>query len=270
MKITFQEFDAIYQRQVDLVTPLWSASMQEEIAKHNRGWAAPYDFINYLRRSNLRYYELIKDLPDGAKTVCDVGGFWGVLPLALTEMGFEVTMTEAKKYYSGSFDPLFQLIESKGVRILDMDPFEDTFASNEKFDFVCIMAVLEHYPHSLKFFLNNVHGILNKGSRLFIEVPNIAYLNKRVRFLFGVSPITDLQSIYDSAIPFTGHHHEYTMKELRLLFQWMNLPIVGEHYINYSTTWNKLSYFLKRPVNFLLFWLFPTTREIIGVCGEKR
>jgi 2-polyprenyl-3-methyl-5-hydroxy-6-metoxy-1,4-benzoquinol methylase len=270
MKISFQEFDAIYQRQVDLVTPLWSAQMQEEIAKHNRGWAAPYDFINYLRRSNLRYYELIQDLPDGAKTVCDVGGFWGVLPLALTEMGFQVTMTEAKKYYSGSFDPLFQLIESKGVRILDMDPFEDTFASNEKFDFVCIMAVLEHYPHSLKFFLNNVHGILNKGSRLFIEVPNIAYLNKRVRFLFGVSPITDLQSIYDSAIPFTGHHHEYTMKELRLLFQWMNLPIVGEHYINYSTSWNKLGYFLKRPVNFLLFWLFPTTREIIGVCGEKR
>jgi hypothetical protein len=135
MKITFQEFDAIYQRQVDLVTPLWSAQMQEEIAKHNRGWAAPYDFINYLRRSNLRYYELIQDLPDGAKTVCDVGGFWGVLPLALTEMGLQVTMTEAKKYYSGSFDPLFQLIESKGscnrssairnVLAVQMPPFSD-------------------------------------------------------------------------------------------------------------------------------------------------
>jgi len=175
MKKSFSEFSKIYHKKVEEVYKFWNTDMQAEVGKHNIGWAPPCDFLNYLKLSDRRYYYAYCDIDDNDKSICDVGGFWGVFPLTLKELGFEVTMTEALKYYSKSFDAIFKYIADKGVSIIDIDPFEQNFDATKKYDFVTIMAVLEHYPHSLKFFLNNINSIINSKGKIYIEVPNIAY-----------------------------------------------------------------------------------------------
>ena len=43
-----------------------------------------------------------------------------------------------------------------------------------------------------------------------------------------------LRDVYDAAIPFTGHHREYTAAELRELIGWSGLELSGETAYNYT------------------------------------
>lgn len=269
MKITYREFSSVYQEKVKDVLKHYTPEMQTEIAKHNQGWAAPYSFENYLINSVTRYYNIIASMKEQTKSIADIGGFWSVFPLTMKEFGFDVYMTEAKKYYSNSFDNLFNHIEKQGVKIIDTDPFSEDLSSIGTFDLVTIMAVLEHYPHSLKFFLNNINSILTQGSQLFIEVPNILYIYKRFEMLFGKSPLPDIETILNSATPFTGHHHEYSIEELRKLFKIMGLTIQDEYFYTYSFNWKSLKYALHQPIHFSSMALIPNSREVIAVCGIK-
>ncbi len=131
-------------------------------------------------------------------------------------------------------------------------------------DAVTAMAVIEHYPHSLRPFLGNVKGLLGAGGIVHIEVPNIAYWPKRVAFLLGRTPLADARMIYESAIPFVGHHHEYTMDELRAIAGLAGLEVLREDQYNYSLqpSWERR---LRRPVETLAFAFVPSTRECLSV-----
>jgi len=270
MKVTKKEFSAIYQKHVEKVYSYWTTKMQSEIAKHNKGWGGKYNFHSYLVKSEKRFYLAYQSIDEQVKTIADIGGFWGVLPLTLQELGFDVTMTEAKKYYSDSFDPLFTYIQNNGVKILDIDPFEEKFPSALNFDFVTVMAVLEHFPHSLGFFLENISSLLENKGKLYIDVPNIAYAVKRFNLLRGRSPLPNITTIYESATPFIGHHHEFTITELRTLFERMNLKILKENLFNYSNVGENFKFFLRKPISTAMMSIIPSSREVIGILGEKK
>lgn len=265
--LCFAEFDRLYQRAVDGVFAHWTPEMQQEIAVHNVAWGAPYDFGNYLRLSNKRYYLAYTSLLAHGQpgTICDVGGLWGVWPVTLRQLGFDVTMTEALQYYGAAFDGLFAHIRAQGVTIRDYDPFAIDAEAIGPFDAITVMAVLEHYPHSLQTFMNNTRRSLASNGLLYVEVPNIAYWPKRMQLLRGQSPLPPLLDIYRSKVPFTGHHHEFTMAELRTLMAQSDFEILAEHWFNYSSpdlNWHqKLRY---RPLDNLAYALLPDSREIIA------
>ena len=72
--------------------------------------------------------------------------------------------------------------------------------------------------------MQNMALLMNTSGRLYLEVPNIAYLPKRFTFMLtGKSPLTPIDQIYYSQTPFIGHHHEYTMEELKILARLSNL-----------------------------------------------
>src|SRR5262245_17179829 len=112
-KISFAEFDAVYQSSVDEILPHWNERMQLEIARHCIAWSpGRTDFPNYLRVSSIRFYKAYTALiKTGGQTICDVGGFWGVWPITAKKLGFDVAMTEALRFYGGSFTPLFDQIK---------------------------------------------------------------------------------------------------------------------------------------------------------------
>ena len=263
----FQEFDRIYQESVREVYAHWSPAMQERLAENCRGWAPDaFDFRNYLQASSPRFhraYRRLTELAPGHR-VCDVGGFWGVLAVTLKALGFDVTMTESLGYYGGAFDPLFRAIEARGIAVVDYDPFAPEERLPARFDAVTVMAVIEHYPHSLKPFLGNVKALLGAGGIAHIEVPNIAYWPKRVAFLRGTTPLADARTIYQSAVPFVGHHHEYTLDELRAVAALAGLEVLREDCYNYSLEagWGRR---LRRPIEALAFAFVPSTRECLSV-----
>lgn len=250
--LSFREFDQRYQEAVHKVLSVWTPEMQSLLATHSYGWRPQeFDFDNYLRASSVRFFNAYVAFADHEKrlSVCDIGGFWGVFPITLAQLGFDVTMTESLRYYGGAFDQLFESIRREGVKVIDYDPFESDGAMPERFDVITVMAVLEHYPHSLKVFMNNVKALLRADGRIYLEVPNIAYLPRRIRFLFGQSPLTPLEDIFRSDVPFIGHHHEFTMSELRNLAQLSGLTVLQENSYNYSVKSQSL---VKRLAGFVL------------------
>lgn len=274
-KCSLRAFDLLYQKAVDEIYLFWAPAMQDELAAHNAGWSsdtAQFDFDGYLRASAVRYYRAYTLMPppgDGM-TVCDVGGFWGAFPITLRQLGYNVTMTESLRYYSDGFDALFEYVKACGVEIVDYDPFTAQSSLGWSFDFITVMAVLEHYPHSLRTFMSNLTSIMEAGAQAYIEVPNIAYWPKRLAMLRGVTPLVPVREIYRSETPFIGHHHEFTIAELKDLVRLAGLTIESEHLYNYSIQPSLgvkpiLSSLLER----VIFAMLPDTREVLAVLCRK-
>ena len=271
-QLSFEQFDAVYQRSLNDIWPFWSREMQCELARHCVGWGPEMiDFRGYLVSSSIRFFEAYRviELMHGKPRICDVGGFWGVWPLTLHELGFDVSMTESLQYYGDLFEPLFGHIRERGLTIHDHDPFDENAVLAETFDLVTVMAVLEHYPHSLRTFMSNVRSMLRPGGAIYLEVPNIAYLPKRIKMLFGGSPLVPVGEIYRSEVPFIGHHHEFTIGELRELATLAGLTIEEEKFFNYSPGEGGAAKSVMRLLAAIPFALFRETREVIAVvCKE--
>jgi 2-polyprenyl-3-methyl-5-hydroxy-6-metoxy-1,4-benzoquinol methylase len=273
--ISFDHFDSEYQTVVAEVFRNWSPAVQSELARHCVSWAPEkFDFRNYLSRSSIRFfkaYGAMLSMP-GQPRICDIGGFWGVFPVTLKRLGFDTTMTEALQYYGAGFDALFDFVRKEGVEIVDYDPFSPEANIAGTFDFVSVMAVIEHYPHSLATFLLNMKKLMSPKAHLYIEVPNMAYWPKRLAMLLGESPLADVLDIYHSQVPFIGHHHEYTIGELRRLLKVNDLAIVREDFYNYSSDWPQRSptVMLRRPVQALAFALLKDSRECLAVTCTSR
>jgi len=270
--LSFPEFDRVYQRAVRDVYAHWTPAMQTRIAANCRAWEpGAFDFLNYLQASSVRFYRAYRRIVELApgRTVCDVGGFWGVLPMTLAALGFAVTMTESVSLYGDAFAPLFRAIASRGIVVIDYDPFPPGATLAQRFDAVTAMAVIEHYPHSLKPFFENLTGLLERDAVLHLEVPNIGYWPKRVAFLWGKTPLVDAREIYRSGVPFVGHHHEYTMEELKGVAELAGLEVLREDFFNYSLQeagWRRT---LERPLESVAFALVPSTRECLSITCRR-
>lgn len=258
-------FRKAYFEAVGDIMQLWTPEMQEEISRHNAAWKNA-DFRAYLEYSEVRYWLAIKCICNGrdVESLCDVGGFWGAFPLALRRLGLAVSMTEALEYYSGAFEPLFSYLRSQGVEVIDCDPFSSSAALDQRFDAVTAMAIIEHYPHSVKNFMRFANSVLDEGACFYLEVPNIAYWPKRAALLSGKTPLPDVATIFESAVPFIGHHHEYTMDELFTLARLSDMQVVDKVQFNYSFVGPLIKRFVSDPLLTVMSTV-PSMRECLGV-----
>jgi len=272
--LSFQSFDAMYQDAVRFVLEHWTHQMQAELAAHCHAWGPGlFNFESYLHASSIRFYKAYCSFADegSAQKICDVGGFWGVFPITLKTLGYDVTMTESLQYYGDSFNQLFEAVTQRGVRVVDFDPFEAEASLPERFDVITVMAVLEHYPHSLRGFMGNVSSLLSEDGRLYLEVPNIAFWPKRVNLMRGLSPHAQLSDVFKSEVPFIGHHHEFTIGELRELAQLSGLAVISENFYNYSPGGLfGLRGLLRHPIQSLAFALLKDSRECLAVLCKIR
>ncbi|MBL8470188.1 MAG: methyltransferase domain-containing protein [Rhodocyclaceae bacterium] len=264
-------FCATYQRSVDDVFAFLTPAMQLELARHCHGWRpGAMDFRAYFAASELRYAIACESLHehDGLSTLCDVGGFFGVFALTLARLGYPIAMTEALAYYSQAFTPLFRYLADNGVRIINYDPFGSAPPENDRFDTLTVMAVLEHYPHSLEIFMANVMHLLKPGGKIYIEVPNIAYWPKRRALLAGRTPLVPVSDIYRSAVPFIGHHHEFTLTELHELARLAGLSPIAVRQYNYSFRGPFYKRLISDPL-LCLMSVLPSMRECLAILARR-
>jgi 2-polyprenyl-3-methyl-5-hydroxy-6-metoxy-1,4-benzoquinol methylase len=276
------EFERIYQSTLAEISATWTEEMQQEVARHNVVWRSDRtNFYEYLRCSLSRYLKAYRSLETvDAKSVCDVGGFLGVFPVTLSRMGFDVAMTESRTYYSNAFDAVFEFIAAEGVDIVDLDFFSESVEPPTKeYDAVTLMAVLEHFPHSHRQAMLNVRKLMGASGHLYVEVPNIAYWPKRWGMLRGRSPLVAVEDKFDSAVPFIGHHHEFTAEELNRLVTVAGFVPMQQWLFNYSRpridSWQKLRWRVSpagwgENVADVIYKLSPSCRECIAVlCNLK-
>lgn len=272
-----QSFRKAYQAAADEILPMITPEIQDRMARHNPQWRSEtLDFGNYIRASWIRYWTAFKGLnrlepPILQADICDVGGFLGIFPLTLRKMGFQsVAMTEALTYYDGCLDQIIKKLESGGVRVIDFDPFSENSSPVRKADFITCMAILEHYPHSPRQFMNQVRSMAREGGLIHIEIPNMAYFPKRMALLLGRTPLVPIEDFYNAEIPFTGHHHEYTAREIRDLARLSGLEEISLESYTYSLTdLESPRFILRHPLLYLSQKFFPNTREVLAILSRK-
>jgi 2-polyprenyl-3-methyl-5-hydroxy-6-metoxy-1,4-benzoquinol methylase len=270
MNVSRSEFSSVYQACVlemaERMPVDWSA-----LAKHNAGWRkARFDAESYLVTSEIRYWHALRFMmAEGVQSVLDVGGFLGPFPLALKRLGYEVAIAERYGYYGNAMERIASHLDANGVRVIDADLTEPSGLPEDvkgRFDALTCMAVAEHLAHSPKALMDNLRDGLRPGGSLVFEVPNVAYWPKRYAFFFrGETVHSPIAEVYHSAIPFTGHHREYTLHDARYVLTEAGFEIVEEQAFNYTIGPDRPFQFLK----YLPAFLFREWAEVIMLGCRK-
>ncbi len=251
MTVSRSEFSSVYQNCVEEMNQRlpadWSA-----LARHNPGWRKErFDAKSYLVTSEIRYWHALRLItaPD-IRSVLDVGGFLGAFPLTLKRLGYDVAIAEKYGYYGNAMERIAGHLRANGVKVIDADFSEPDGAPRAlvgRVDAVTCMAVAEHIAHSPRALMQNIRAALRAGGRLVFEVPNVAYWPKRYAFFFrGETVHSPIDDVYHSAVPFTGHHREYTLHDARYVVIQSGFEVAEELTFNYTAQrdrpWQVLKY----------------------------
>jgi hypothetical protein len=257
--LDLEQFRRAYRGSVADVAATIGPAELERIARHDRP-LAQWDAAEYMRRSQERCIHALRLLAPRAaadEPVLEVGGFLAVFPLALARLGVPVTVAERYDLYDGALDPVRELLEQAGARIWDVD-FTAAGIDAETFPTVLNMAMVEHVAGSPRALMENLRRSCERC--LVLEVPNLAYGYKRWQLLRGRTIHPPLRDVYESAVPFTGHHREYTLADLRELLELSGFRVEETVSFNYSLAGDVYTRVLPQD---LLSRLLPSWRETL-------
>lgn len=175
-------------------------------------------FFYLVEVESKRYWHaamLLKKYIQPNAKIFDLGTFIPVLPIALSRLGYDVTICEKFSLYSDTLrDVVNSSVANTQISILDIDMLSDNLGCLKDADAVLLMAVVEHFNGSPKNLLDRIFSEMPHGSIIIFEVPNMADLAKRIRLLLGRSPLPPYSLYFNSAYPFTGHNREMTKDEV--------------------------------------------------------
>jgi SAM-dependent methyltransferase len=267
-------FGQVYAEAVDFLLPFITYDVCTQIATLDLAMSPdrPFDFEFYLRRSELRYRRLFSKPRRKGASWLEIGSLFPALPIALARLGFAVTVVEEYSFYPDAIRDLYARIEGEfGVRFRDANLSSVTTDLGARFDYITLMGVLEHLPYTPRVLLGNVQRHLEPDGTFFLDVPNIYYGHTVVKFLTGQHIQQPIQTVYDSGIPFVGHHREYSMADLRYVLERAGLiPDVLETFnYSYDLRWRML-----RNIKFAfgaLLRMRPAYREVLyAECHKQR
>lgn len=149
-------------------------------------------------------------LPEGG-VLLDVGTGMGLIPTVFHKLGARAISTDFPT--TGGRDHLSRLMK-RGIEghflQVGVDPMP---VEAETVDVVFVGNVIEHLPHTPKYFLSDLMRTLKPGGHIVVDTKNAVDLKTRLKMLLGVSNWPRIESVY--ALDFNYHHHkEYTLNEL--------------------------------------------------------
>ena len=264
--MSFVNINQQYDEAVEYLKPHITYRVCKKIAALDKSMDPdrPFDFVNYLKRSFLRYERIFRRLPEARGTWLEVGALFPVFPMTLARMGFKVTVVEEFGFYPKEISGMYGKVSKKyGIRFLNKN-----FISREKvmlgktFDHVSLLGVIEHLPHTPKRLLENIHRHLKPKGRFFLDVPNLYYAGNVRKFFNGIHIQQPIATVYDSGIPFVGHHREYTLRDLKYVLEKSGFKVEHVERFNYSSDFNPLN-FRAWLEPYVLLQQFPAFREIL-------
>lgn len=96
------------------------------------------------------------------------------------------------------------------------------------------MAVIEHIPHTPRFFLEMLANHVRFGGALALDTPNIARYWNRKWLAEGRSIHQSIAVQYNTDIPYEGHRREYTAAELRWMLEQVGCEAIQERQFDYN------------------------------------
>jgi len=241
-----RSFEAIEKNYIDVINEVESAICKllntidiQEIAKYNIGLSiyGQFRYEYFIQREKRRFLLTLDEVNKSKKaaSVCDLGCFIPYLPIALSLTGHKVKIVDKYSLYSQSFkDSIQRISDDYSIEVHDLDILSDDMERLESNDVVLLMAVIEHLNGSPRHLINKIRKIMKPDALLFSEVPNIAEFSKRIRMMFGHSPLPQYKDYFYSEYPYAGHNREMTVEEVRFLFENCDFQIMSLLCYDYS------------------------------------
>lgn len=210
----------------------------DPLARHSPALKG-FEWTSYLRLSAIRMTRVQRALRQhgiNSGKIADIGSYFGNFSLMLANNGYQVTAVDGYTRYGPALRPVTNLLKSNNVTVLNFDELGDSFEElpSGSFDVVLSMGVIEHIPHTPRLFLEAMNRLLRPGGLLVIDTPNLGYLHTREKLSRGESIFCPLELQYDTAIPFEGHHREYTSKELLWMLNHIGHEVLDLQFFNFS------------------------------------
>jgi SAM-dependent methyltransferase len=203
---------------------------RRSLSAHNAGWLTAD--LEESKRRYVNAFRLLRPHLRPSAHILDVGGFFAAFPLTLRALGYRVSLAEKFEYYGSALAGVVRLASANGVEVRDKDFCMEPIAPGGTYDIVSCMAVAEHLADSPRLLMENIRGAMTEEGRLLFEVPNMVSWVNRWNLFRGRNFMPSIEVIYDSASPFTGHHHEYTPQDVRALMSRSELAIERLEYFN--------------------------------------
>jgi SAM-dependent methyltransferase len=194
-----------------------------------------YDLAGYLRQTRIRVIAAVRELRRRGVSrgrILDVGSLYGVFALPLQRLGYQVTVVDRYREYSG-LETVVERLEAAGATVVSTARSDEVSILNSlsEYDVVISMAVIEHIPHTPRLFLEGLRRHVRKGGLLILDTPNLVKYWNRVGLSRGRSMFMDLKSQYYSQVPFEGHHREYTGEEVRWMLEQIGCSDIRVQYL---------------------------------------
>ncbi len=229
-----------------------------------------WEFNNNLVHLNFLTKHIDKD-----KTIFDAGCGIGILDMALTLLEYKVEGGDKYLFATDSnfavndLEKLQEIWKKYELKITKKDILIDKI--EQKYDVVTSIATIEHQRNP-KEFLQNLKNVIKPEGHLYLATPNISHLLNRIRFLFGISPMSGhLATHFQQGEKFTGHWQEYTLSELEQLIEQSGLQTVIAK--NVQSIQPRINFKSVREIYINLFrlvsYILPGTKDTNIILGKK-
>lgn len=206
------------------------------LAIHSPGLIG-FNWESYLTLSVIRLTYALRALRTSVPhrgRVLDFGSYFGNFSLMACAAGYEVCAADSYEKYGDELMPIVSLLQNRGISIWDLTDNATEEPQGMKFDAVLLMGVIEHIPHSPRLLLEKINRLLTPCGVLILDTPNLAYLYNRQKLMRGESTFCPVNLQFGTALPFEGHHREYTAGELDWMLREIGHEVIESSSFNYS------------------------------------
>lgn len=189
----------------------------------NNAFAKALELYGDIPIENSKRTRIVASVAFGkAEHLLDIGSYVNIYPVVLRLLGMEVTVLDSfpQRRLPGETEKIDYVLENVykkiGINVIEQDVFDITLPQ-DKYDRISAFEVFEHLIHSPRPILKKIYDSLRPDGKFIVAVPNIACLGKRLRIMFGESPLGNYDVFFEKGNPFTGHRREMTTKEVRLM-----------------------------------------------------
>lgn len=181
-------------------------------------------------------------------SVLEIGTNLGVLTLAYSFIfpNHQLVSMDHPFLAQESVKKLFPILRKQGIEMVVCD-LDKPFPFNSKsFDLVLFLAVIEHLPNSPRFQLEEILRILKPEGLLILDTPNLGAFERKYNMLIhGKGPYFELEHFFFSESPFSGHHREYNLAEVKQMLEWTGFSVNQAYFFDCAPR------VTKSPKNFL-------------------
>lgn len=231
-----------------------------------------FPFKGYMEPNVDKYLDIAANvnryLKPGAKII-DFGSGPCDITAILQIMGFKCSACDDLQDYWLNVDDnrkkAIDFINNIGIHFVDLET-QDIMLEQQSFDMLMLHDVLEHLHSSPRRLLNDLLPFIKPGGYLYITVPNLVNIRKRLDVLFGKTNLGHYDFYYWYPDTWRGHVREYTKNDLIKLFSNLNIDIIQLQSCHYML--EKIPK-LFQPLFRAITNIFPGWRDSWSIIGKK-